>query len=255
MEQKLDSIATQFTDMMEELRREIREVGKLQDLEKRQKTMEATLEELKKDKEKKVAFSASLLASGEGHTGPMNPVPSPLIYKKVSSNYGNGYDPNTEVEKLQDLEKRLKNVEETLEKEKEKKVAFSASLLASGEGHTGPMNPVPSPLIYKKVFSNYGNGYDSNTGIFTAPIKGVYFFRFYAFCHPGTKMAVSLYKNDERQCSVFTWKPVTNGNASNGIVLTLEEGDRIYTKLWDDTWVNDDPNGYTSFSGFLLFPL
>ncbi|XP_036453104.1 complement C1q-like protein 3 [Colossoma macropomum] len=187
MEQKLDCIVTQFTDMMEELRREIREVEKLQDLEKRLKTMEATLEELKKDKEKKVAFSASLLASGEGHTG--------------------------------------------------------------------PMNPVPSPLIYKKVFSNYGNGYDSNTGIFTAPIKGVYFFRFYAHCHPGTKMAVSLYKNDQGQCSVFSWKPVTNGNASNSTVLTLEKGDRIYTKLWEDSWVFDDPAGYTSFSGFLLFSL
>uniref|UniRef100_A0A3B4D2N5 C1q domain-containing protein n=1 Tax=Pygocentrus nattereri TaxID=42514 RepID=A0A3B4D2N5_PYGNA len=191
-----------------------------------------------------------------------------------------------EMKKLQDLEKRLKNVEEMLEemkKEKEallsfhlctstcmyvciciymyvymfpeKKVAFSASLLASGEGYTGPMKPVPTPLIYKKVFSNYGNGYNPDTGVFTAPIKGVYFFRFYAHCQGGTTMAVSLYKNDERQCSVFSWKPAANGNATNGTVLTLEKGDRIYTKLWDETWVFDDTAGYTSFSGFLLFPL
>ncbi|XP_036453106.1 complement C1q-like protein 2 [Colossoma macropomum] len=187
MEQKLDRIATEFRDLTGDLRREIKEVGELQDVVKRLKTVEDTLEELKKEKEKKVAFSASLLASGEGHTGPMKPVPSPLIYKKVSSNYGNGYDPNT--------------------------------------------------------------------GIFTAPIKGVYFFRFYAHCQGGTKMAVSLYKNDQGQCSVFHGKPEYHENASNGTVLTLEKGDRIYTKLWDDSWVFDDPNSYTSFSGFLLFPL
>lgn len=93
------------------------------------------------------------------------------------------------------------------------------------------------------------------TGIFTAPVKGVYYFRFYAHSHAGIKMAVSLYKNDASQCSVFSWKPVTNGNASNGIVLALEPGDQVYTKLWDKTWVFDDPNSYTSFSGFLIFPL
>ncbi|KAL6489716.1 hypothetical protein MHYP_G00000610 [Metynnis hypsauchen] len=187
MEQKLDHIMTQFRDLTEELRRELREVKKLQDLEKRLKNVEETLEEMKK--------------------------------------------------------------------EKEKKVAFSASLLASGEGHTGPMKSVTSPLIYKKVFSNYGNGYSPDSGVFTAPIKGVYFFRFYAHCQGGTKMAVSLYRNDESQCSVFSWKPTHNGNATNGTVLTLEKGDRIYTKLWDETWVFDDPEGYTSFSGFLIFPL
>ncbi|KAI5103792.1 complement component 1, q subcomponent-like 4 like precursor [Silurus meridionalis] len=135
------------------------------------------------------------------------------------------------------------------------KVAFSASLLASGSGHEGPYRDVPSPLIYKKVVTNYGNGYDSNTGIFTAPVGGVYYFRFYAHCHADTRMAVSLYKNGNIQCSVFSWKPITNGNAGNGIILTLEKGDQMFTKLWQNSWVYDDPASYTSFGGFLLFPL
>ncbi|XP_034159179.2 cerebellin-1 [Pangasianodon hypophthalmus] len=150
----------------------------------------------------------------------------------------------------------LQDEVETLQKENEaRKVAFSASLLASGEGNTGPYSSVPPTLIYKKVATNFGNGYDSNTGIFTAPVKGVYYFRFYAHCHGGIKMAVSLYKNGAVQCSVFSWKPITNGNASNGIVLTLEKGDQIFTRLWEQSWVYDDPAGYTSFGGFLLFPL
>lgn len=92
-------------------------------------------------------------------------------------------------------------------------------------------------------------------GVFTAPMKGVYYFRFYGHCHGGTTMAVSLLKNGETQCSVHSWKPTSNSNASNGVVLTLETGDQISTRLWANTWVYDDPASYTSFSGFLIFPL
>uniref|UniRef100_A0A673J395 Cerebellin 5 n=1 Tax=Sinocyclocheilus rhinocerous TaxID=307959 RepID=A0A673J395_9TELE len=158
---------------------------------------------------------------------------------------------NAESEKLKNMEERIQKLEETLTKVmcenagkvEAKKVAFSAGLLPFGIGHTG------------RVFSNFGSAYDSNTGVFTAPMNGVYYFRFYAHCHSGTKMAVSLLKNGQTQCSVFSWKPVTSGNASNGIVLTLESGDQTSTELWPNTWVYDDKNSYTSFSGFLIFPL
>ncbi|KAI2667747.1 Complement C1q-like protein 4 [Labeo rohita] len=135
-----------------------------------------------------------------------------------------------------------------------KKVAFSAGLLESGSGNTGPIN-TQKTLVYKKVFSNIGGAYDSNTGIFTAPRKGAYYFRFYGHCHGGTTMAVTLLKNGKTQCSLHSWKPASNSNASNGVVLTLETGDQISTQLWANTWVYDDPASYTSFGGFLLFPM
>ncbi|XP_051763079.1 cerebellin-1-like [Ctenopharyngodon idella] len=161
----------------------------------------------------------------------------------------------SENEALKTLVQDSKNQLETVQKEYEaKKVAFSAGLLASGTGNTGPMANLKI-LEYKKVFSNIGNAYDSNTGIFTAPVKGVYYFKFYAHSHGGITSAVSLLKNGETQCSVHAWKPVSNGNGSNGVVLSLEIGDKIYTQLWRNTWVYDDPESYTSFSGFLIFPL
>ncbi|XP_050994462.1 cerebellin-1 isoform X3 [Labeo rohita] len=152
---------------------------------------------------------------------------------------------------VQDSQNKLKSLQ--MENEA-KKVAFSAGLLESGSGNTGPIN-TQKTLVYKKVFSNIGGAYDSNTGIFTAPRKGAYYFRFYGHCHGGTTMAVTLLKNGKTQCSLHSWKPASNSNASNGVVLTLETGDQISTQLWANTWVYDDPASYTSFGGFLLFPM
>ncbi|XP_073704868.1 complement C1q-like protein 4 isoform X1 [Garra rufa] len=163
-----------------------------------------------------------------------------------------------ELQKLKNMNERIQKLEETMAKvlsENEgKKVAFSAGLMEFGTGHTGPFN-IGKTLVYKKVFNNIGGAYDSNTGIFTAPMKGAYYFRFYGHCHGGTTMAVSLLKNGETQCSLHSSKRSSNGNASNGVVLTLEIGDQISTRLWENTWVYDDPASYTSFGGFLLFPM
>ncbi|KAK9979135.1 hypothetical protein ABG768_012579 [Culter alburnus] len=155
-------------------------------------------------------------------------------------------------EALKTLVQDSKNKIESLQQNYGKKVAFSAGLLASG--NSGPFS-YDKTLEYKKVFSNVGNAYDSNTGIFTAPVKGVYYFRFYGHCQSGTTMAITLMKNGQTQCSVHSARPASNSNASNGVVLTLEIGDKINTVLWKDAWVYDDPASYTSFSGFLIFPL
>uniref|UniRef100_A0A671RN77 Cerebellin 13 n=1 Tax=Sinocyclocheilus anshuiensis TaxID=1608454 RepID=A0A671RN77_9TELE len=163
---------------------------------------------------------------------------------------------------------QLKNIEERLiiftkassdklesiqAENKAKKVGFSAGLLASGSQHFGPFD-TRKTLVYQKNLINTGNAYDPNTGTFTAPVNGVYFFRFYAHAHPSNQMAVCLHKNNQIQCSVFFLNPETNANGSNGVVLSLQKGDEVYTQLRENSWVFDDENSYTSFSGFLLFP-
>nr|NP_001116533.1 cerebellin 13 [Danio rerio]AAI60616.1 Si:ch211-284o19.6 protein [Danio rerio] len=160
-----------------------------------------------------------------------------------------------ENEALRILTKVSSDKLESVEAEsKAKKVAFSAGLLQSGSQEFGPFD-TRKTLIYKKIFANAGNAYDSSTGIFTAPVNGVYFFRFYAHAHPTKQMAVSLHKNNQIQCSVFSRHPASNANGSNGVVLSLDKGDQVFTQLWENNWVYDDDLSYTSFSGFLLFQL
>ncbi|XP_059189910.1 complement C1q and tumor necrosis factor-related protein 9-like isoform X1 [Centropristis striata] len=141
-----------------------------------------------------------------------------------------------------------------LEKQQEvRKVAFSASLLTSGEGNTHDS----APLIYKNVFTNTGNHYNVNTGYFTAPVRGVYYFRFTGHvAHSGHSMRMSLFKNTTSTVTIGD-RPTTNtdpeDNASNGVVLQLKVGDVVSVHLAGQVW--DDQYHRTTFSGFLLFTL
>ncbi|XP_065133265.1 complement C1q-like protein 3 [Paramisgurnus dabryanus] len=153
---------------------------------------------------------------------------------------------------VQDSQNKL---ESFLKENKAQKIAFSAGLLASGEGYTGPFKDDWKTLVYKKVFSNIGDAYDSNTGIFTAPVKGAYYFRFYAHSRSRINLGAGLFKNNVPQCSVFSFQPTRHSNASNGVVLTLEPGDQVHIKVWSNAQVYDDIDSLTSFSGFLIFPL
>ncbi|XP_031701649.1 cerebellin-2-like [Anarrhichthys ocellatus] len=175
-------------------------------------------------------------------------------------------------QKLSTLQRRLTVVEhhvEEVEKQQEGqdaalqelqnsnkvgKVAFSASLLTSGEGNTGSSEYVP--LTFKNVFTNIGNHYDPNTGYFTAPVRGVYYFRFTGHvAHTDRSMIMRLVKNGRFMVTAAdrsTTSTDLEDNASNGIALQLEVGDAVSVQINGSVW--DDQYHRTTFSGFLLFP-
>ncbi|KAG7457790.1 hypothetical protein MATL_G00231050 [Megalops atlanticus] len=133
------------------------------------------------------------------------------------------------------------------------KIAFSASL--GGDGDTGPFG-VEITLVYKVVFTNIGNAYSPNTGIFTAPVKGVYYFRMSIFARGSGFTNAQLLKNGERIITADSHKTGDPfENSSNGASLLLEAGDQVYTRLWSGRHIFDNANHHSTFSGFLLFPM
>lgn len=132
------------------------------------------------------------------------------------------------------------------------KLAFSAGLTTSGK--IGPFN-TETPLIYSRVFTNIGGAYNPTTGIFTAPVKGVYYIRFTAFNNKnGEWMTVNLYRNSER---ILHNSELANGHTfiANALILQLEQGSVVYLRLQQNCGLYDDPSSLNTFSGFLLFPL
>ncbi|KAM4633187.1 cerebellin-1-like [Polymixia lowei] len=155
------------------------------------------------------------------------------------------------------LETRTTGYESELEKLKKQtadrpKVAFSAVL--RGNTDFGPFGN-DTTLAYAKVFTNIGEAYDSVKGIFTAPVRGSYYFRFTA-CGKmsSSKMGKALYKNDERIMNLFDYDTDDwYEYASNGAVLELEEGDMVYLVLPKGRKLISSADNDNSFSGFLLF--
>lgn len=156
------------------------------------------------------------------------------------------------------------------------KIAFSAGLTISGK--IGPFS-TETALIYSRVFTNSGSAYnpitgmhyhkhlnialkrdktdlsDSVAGIFTAPVKGVYYFRFTAFNNKDKEwMAVNLYHNGQR---ILHNSEAANGHTfiANALILQLEQGSVVSLRLQQNCGLYDDSSSLNTFSGFLLFPL
>ncbi|KAM4610080.1 complement C1q-like protein 2 [Polymixia lowei] len=154
------------------------------------------------------------------------------------------------------LEELKRQSEVVLTKMTVKQVAFSASLLASGSGHIGPFN-THTTLIYKNVVTNIGNAYNPNTGLFIAPVRGVYNFQFYVHGdgHPSHGSGAVLVKNGQHIFMAYEHQASYSVNPSNGVSLLLEKGDVVFIRLWENARIYDSGNHYSTFSGHLLFTM
>ncbi|CAM4572313.1 unnamed protein product [Leuciscus chuanchicus] len=137
---------------------------------------------------------------------------------------------------------------------RDREIAFSASLMQSGDGYIGPFT-TEITLTYRNVFTNIGNAYNPITGIFTAPLKGAYMFRVSVFSHGPTVASAYIVKNGEHVVVAHDYRPQHDLNSSNGVVLILEVGDVVYVRLRSGMRIFDNGNNHNTFSGFLLFPL
>ncbi|XP_062260834.1 complement C1q tumor necrosis factor-related protein 6-like [Platichthys flesus] len=109
-------------------------------------------------------------------------------------------------------------------------------------------------LTYKAVLSNTGS-YDPATGIFTAPVKGMYYFSFSGHNQSQKSMGLRLMKNEVQIITVFNHPSTKHfDTGTNGMNIPLNVGDQVYMRLRVNTWIYDNLNYHSTFIGHLLFP-
>ncbi|KAM8748198.1 complement C1q-like protein 4 [Acanthopagrus schlegelii] len=130
------------------------------------------------------------------------------------------------------------------------KVAFCATL--SDSGAYGPFEQ-PKDVPFKKVITNIGNCYNCSTGVFTAPVDGVYYFSFSYHAGGNRQSGLHLVKNGQFivQSGDHGSKYDTADNGGNAAVLQLNQNDIVCVQLPANShvWGGGDS---TTFSGFLL---
>uniref|UniRef100_A0A3B4D3I9 C1q domain-containing protein n=1 Tax=Pygocentrus nattereri TaxID=42514 RepID=A0A3B4D3I9_PYGNA len=151
------------------------------------------------------------------------------------------------------LEGSVDSTELSAEEPVRRKVAFS---YASGlKGSLGPCNKEVIVPFHKKI-TDVGNAFNPMTGVFTAPLRGVYYFRFNLY---GSSyfysLAACLYKNHEKILDVTKSPRGWYKYVVGGATLLLRKGDHVYVKLKRKSQIHDDNENHCTFSGFLLFPM
>ncbi|XP_067462908.1 heavy metal-binding protein HIP-like [Thunnus thynnus] len=157
-----------------------------------------------------------------------------------------------------DLEARMSSTELQVEELKggsadRPKVAFSAGI--ANNGYIGPYGDWTT-LKFNNIYTNIGEAYNPNTGIFTAPVRGAYYFRFSGWDMRSSMMGIQL--NHNGTMVFYSFNRTLGGGfvaVSNGCVLQLEKGDVIELVLRPDGGIFDDGNDENTFSGFLLFAM
>ncbi|XP_019360833.1 PREDICTED: cerebellin-1 [Gavialis gangeticus] len=110
-------------------------------------------------------------------------------------------------------------------------------------------------ILSLQVLVNIGSNFDSERSTFIAPRKGIYSFNFHVVkVYNRQTIQVSLMLNGWPVISAFAGdQDVTREAASNGVLIQMEKGDRAYLKLERGNLMGGWK--YSTFSGFLVFPL
>ncbi|XP_062613044.1 complement C1q tumor necrosis factor-related protein 3-like [Saccostrea cucullata] len=104
-------------------------------------------------------------------------------------------------------------------------------------------------IVYDKVVTNYGNGYDKWTGHFKAPIDGLYVFSCAAMAHASHHIHIEIVKNGKMVSRVFSSdSPYDLGTQT--VVLALRRGYQVWARQEQDG--RHLQGSYNQFSGYLI---
>ncbi|BFZ19664.1 hypothetical protein BsWGS_22704 [Bradybaena similaris] len=129
-------------------------------------------------------------------------------------------------------------------------VAFTAALTEETTINRG------KGVIYTNAITNIGKGYDTTTGIFTAPLDGLYGFHIHLHTSWNSEAWLALFHNEENVVTAHGYNYQGSVSAGNFALLTLKAGDRVQVKAIITrsgvSWEAD--NRGSTFSGYLIAP-
>ncbi|XP_045206568.2 otolin-1-like [Mercenaria mercenaria] len=213
------------------------------DMANKIKTLEAKVEKLERLEDKMMSLEETLLLKNE-KIAKMERVMETLVTKRNNSGSKSSTGPVVTSKDKQSLSSHINRGIRQVEN-----VAFSAVLTNSLQ-HLGDKQAIK----FNKILVNDGNGYEPNTGAFTAPMAGTYLF-IYNFGHHGTgETWLELVKNGAAQNGVaveghFGSQNLQGGNAAN---IRLDLGDTVWVETYQVSDVTVQ-NSFTTFSGVFLY--
>lgn len=115
-----------------------------------------------------------------------------------------------------------------------------------------------STLVFSTILYNEGDGYNSNTGIFTSPSEGHFVFFLSAQSYNKKYVYFDIVHNDNakvRTMAYVTGSPSFNiyQNAANMVLLHLQRGDRVYVKRNSGSGYYSQSVPVMTFSGFQIY--
>ncbi|XP_045185277.2 cerebellin-3-like [Mercenaria mercenaria] len=149
------------------------------------------------------------------------------------------------------MEHKIRDIEEIEEKMTRSSVAFFA--------HHVPdlsLDVTDKIIIFDSIITNEGSGYDTSTGVFTAPVGGMFQFtvNFCSLYNQHSPIALVLAGKQIAKSSNYDTSHHTCGSFS--AIVRVKSGEKVWVKcvtgnssykLYRDNWMMN------SFSGFLLY--
>ncbi|XP_052812327.1 C1q-related factor-like [Mya arenaria] len=108
-------------------------------------------------------------------------------------------------------------------------------------------------IVFKETLSNYGNGYDNNTGIFDAPVSGSYFFTVHLCPEPGAYIVSHLINGGRILTTDSNYdKDGLVCNTSEAVVY-LEKQSKVWVEIFNsEPKIKEDYHRFSYFTGVIL---
>ncbi|KAK7507755.1 hypothetical protein BaRGS_00000720, partial [Batillaria attramentaria] len=109
-------------------------------------------------------------------------------------------------------------------------------------------------LIYDVIVTNIGDGYDSSTGQFTAPVSGTYVFLVNCMAADSLFQELVIFLDGQRVAGCVSHRPATKewDLGTSFLTVHLNAGQKVWTKNWSSGATQIRGADWQTFSGFLI---